>query len=407
MENREKADAGVLRVQMFGGFSMTWNDVQIIGGSKVRESQFAYLMQFLLHHRKEGAGRDELAEILFGEREVGDINHSLRSVLYNARKKLRGAGLPDVEYIRQENGTYYWTDEIPVAEDTEEFEELFRIAQETEEPDKKLDCLLRACYRYSGEFLPNQLSVIWVAQESMRFQNMFYACVEETATLLRIYEEWQQMKELGTYVSRIYPFANWEIITMEALVSMGCVAEARKLYDDTAESYMREMGLRPSKRMKEYLDKLGKTLSHRYAVLDAIQNDLSEDKGEQPGGYLCSWPIFQGIYQIIERIMERSGQSVFLMLCTVVDSKGNPMEEGATLEKLSERLEEAICCSVRHGDAVTKYGKGQYLVLLQGTTREDCQIIQKRINYKFIVGRQRTGIKYYVNSVICSKDTFG
>ena len=139
-------------------------------------------------------------------------------------------------------------------------------------------------------------------------------------------------------------------------------------------------------------------MKHRYEVLDAIQSDLSGDcEKEDGGGYVCTYPVFQGIYHMVRRIMERGGQSVYLMLCTVVDSRGNPMKDGPMLEELSERLGEAICQSVRHG-------KGQYLVLLINTTRENCEIVQRRINYHFIVGRQRTGVQYYVNSVICEQE---
>ena len=72
------------------------------------------------------------------------------------------------------------------------------------------------------------------------------------------------------------------------------------------------------------------------------------------------------------------------------------------LEELSRRLGDAIRHSVRHSDAISKYGPGRYLVLLVNTTHENCSIIQKRINDNFIIGRQRTGIKYCVKSVICS-----
>ena len=104
------------------------------------------------------------------------------------------------------------------------------------------------------------------------------------------------------------------------------------------------------------------------------------------------------------RVMERSGQSVHLMLCTIVDSKGNTMRDGSMLDGLSERLGEAIRVSVRRSDAISRYGKGQYLVLLMNTTLENCRILQKRINYHFIVGRQRTGIQYHINSVLCTPD---
>ena len=70
------------------------------------------------------------------------------------------------------------------------------------------------------------------------------------------------------------------------------------------------------------------------------------------------------------------------------------------MDELSLRMEKAICDSVRHGDIVSRYSKGQYVVLLINTTRENCSVVQRRINRNFVVGRQRTGIQYYVNSVI-------
>lgn len=396
----KKMDEEMLQVRMLGGFSVTYKGIQIAGGPKARESQFAYLMQMLLYHGRKGVSRRELEEVLFGEREVGNVHHSLRSVLYNARKRLQKAGLPDMEYICQEKGQLYWTEKIPAETDVKKFKELCQLAEEAKEPGERLAYLLDACYCYSGDFLPQQSGVIWIAQEARCCRKMFFSCVEEAAEFLRMQEDWQRMKELGVYASRISPFADWETITMEALVSMGWMSEARKLYDETVEAYVREQGFRPSRKLMELLEQLGDCMDHQYAVLDAIQSELTEEE-RVDSGYLCPWPVFQGIYQMERRILERSGQSVYLMLCTIVDSKGNPMEEGNVLEELSKRLETAVCSSVRHGDAVTRYGKGQYLVLLVNTTREDCSVVQKRINSRFLVGRQRTGIKYYVSSVVC------
>lgn len=398
-----KMEEEILQVQMLGGFSVTFKGMQIAGGPKARESQFAYLLQMLLHHGRDGVSRRQLEEALFGEREVGNVHHSLRSVLYNAKKRLQKTGLPEAEYIYQAKGRLYWTEEIPVETDVQRFENCCRLAEETEDSGERLAHLLDACYCYSGDFLPQQVGIIWIAQEARRYQGMFFSCVEEAVALLRVQEDWLRMKELGVYVSRISPYADWETVTMEALVSLGWMADARKLYDETVEAYVREQGFRPSKKLMELLERLGTGMDHRYAMLDAIQSELAEEE-QASSGYLCPWPIFHGIYQMIGRLLERNGQSVYLMLCTIVDSKGNPMEEGTVLEELSKRLETAVCSSVRHGDAVTRYGKGQYLVLLVNTTREDCGVVQKRINDRFLIGRQRTGVRYYVSSVVCPTD---
>ena len=186
---------------------------------------------------------------------------------------------------------------------------------------------------------------------------------------------------------------------MEALVSLGRYDEARKLYDDTAEFYFNEQGLRPSKKMLQQLDRLGDGIQHQHAVLDEIQADLTEKGENTPGGYLCSYPIFAGIYRMVERMMERGGQSVYLMLCTVIDGKGNPMRDGPMLDEMSRRMGDAVRSSIRRGDAMCQYGKGQFLALLVNTTRENCSVVQKRISERFIVGRQRSRIEYYVKSV--------
>lgn len=400
-----KIDDNILRVQMFGTFSMTWNGMPVTGRSKSRETQFAYLMQILLHSRASGVSRDRLEHILFEDRDIADIHHAMRSVIYNAKKKLKAAGLPDVNYIRQHKGVYHWTEEIPVFEDAAEFDRLTLKARGEEDPAEALKLYLDACHCYTGEFLGAQVGILWAAQEARRYRALFFACVEKAAELLRSSQDYPQMEALGLYAARVSPLADWETITMEALVSMGRYEDARKLYDNTVELYFQEQGLRPSGRLMELLDRLGSQMGHHYEVLDEIQGKLTEGSGVPPGGYLCPYPVFQGIYRMVARMMERGGQSVYLMLCTVVDSKGIPMREGPLLGELSHRLEEAIRLSVRRGDAINRYGAGQYLLLLVNTTRENCRILQKRINCRFLTGRQRTGVRYYVNSVICEADS--
>lgn len=160
--------------------------------------------------------------------------------------------------------------------------------------------------------------------------------------------------------------------------------------------------MRPSVRLTQLLRGMGDQLDHTYTTLDEIQGLLSGNEEGVFGGYVCNWPVFEGIYRMMTRMLERSGQSVYLMLCTLVDGKGNPVENTSALEQLSEKFSEAIRLSVRRSDVVNRYGKGQYLVLLFNTTWENCRILQKRINSRFRLGRQRTGIQYHIKSVICT-----
>ena len=394
----------VLYVKMFGEFSVTWNGKRITGGSGAGDTQFGTLLQYLIHNRDRKTDRSALEELLFAGREIQDRGHAMRSIVYNARKRLRAACLPEAEYIRRQGSVYGWTDEIRVAEDASRMDGLCREMAVQSDEERRLQLCLEACRCYRGEFLEAQAKADWAEREARRYRELFCTCMEEAVKLLRKKKDYASLEALGLYAAKVHPLADWETVTMEALAASGRIEEARKFYDDTVSFYFQEQGMRPSRRLTELLQRLGGQMGHPYAVFDERQEELSESREKAPGGYVCTYPVFEGIYRMMVRMLERNGQSVYLMLCTVVDSKGNPVQEGSVLEQLSVRLCEAIRCSVRRSDAVNQYGKGQYLVLLFNTTRENCKILQKRINSRFQIRRQRIGVQYRVKSVICTPE---
>lgn len=400
MANSER-QAEPIRVKMFGAFSAGYRGKSLTG-TKTSESQFNYLLQVLLHAGPEGVHRDQLEQALFAGKDLENVHHAAQSVIYNAKKKLRAMGLPEVNYITQKDGVYTWTAEIPIEEDAAEFERMIREAEETEDREKKLDLYLDAAFLYTGGFLESQTGAYWAAREERRYLALFCELMEKTAELLRQRSDFIRLEDLGLHAARVHPLSDWETLTMEAMVSMGRYDDARRFYEKTVELYLEEQGLRPSDKMMEMLDRLGGQMEHQYELLDNIQEKLSEPE-RLIGGYECAYPIFLGNYQIMERAMERGGQTVYLMLCTIVDSKGSPMRSGPMLLELSERLGEAIHLSTRRSDVICRYGRGQYLVLLTNTTLENCKVVQRRINEHFITRRQRTGVEYHVNSVFCNE----
>lgn len=389
----------VLYVKMLGGFSMSYNGKTIAGSSKSSISQNNALLQILIHSREKGVTRDRLEELLFGDREVDNAHHSLRSVIYNAKKYLEKAGLPKLNYIISEKDAFYWTNEIEVVEDAYEFEKLYMKAGEETDPRRRLESYLKASYEYGGEFLPMQTNNVWAVRESMRYEKIFAECVENAGRILREFEDYERMKELGQYASVIAPLSDWESLTMEALVRMRKYDDAIRLYEHTVNYYLDELGIHPSGKIVEWFEHLGKGITHQHSVLEEIQKDLNGNDSESSGGFLCIYPVFQGIYRSNRRLLDRMGTSSYLMLCTILDGKGNPMKEGTVLDRLSDRLIESARTSVRRGDTLCSYGKGQCLILLVNTSREDCSIVQQRINKSFIVGRQRISIKYDISSV--------
>jgi len=395
--------AAPLVVKMLGGFSMSYAGAEIIDGRQAG-SQFCGLMEAVLYCHRTGAERAVIKEILFEDREVDDIQHAIRNVIYNAKRRLAAAGLPGENLIEVRKGIYYWTDKVPLELDTEQMEDLSGEAAAETDPARQLDLLLRAVRLYRGPFLDQLSSAVWAAHEARRLREVFRGCVSRAAELLRAQKCYKELRELGEIAAATDPYADWEVLIVEALSALGRYEEAERFCEKTIDLYIEEHGQRSSSYVRALANRLSASLIHRHEDLEDIQEKLVEQQTETRGGFACSYPAFQEVYRILARTMDRQRDRIFIMLCTVVDGKGNPMKEGAKLEELSDKLSAAIVRSVRHSDTVTRYGKGQFLVLLVNTTRENCSVVQSRVNKNFLVGRQRTGVEYAIKSVIITPD---
>ena len=390
-----------INVKTFGGFSIRYKDSELSFGNQ-SESQMVQLLQLLLHFRRQGLSRDLAKAALFGDRDVDDVSHSIRNIIYNLRKRLKALGLPDSQYVVKKKGVYFWCDDIKVIEDASEFETAFDNAMNCEDNEQKIDMLTNACYMYAGRFLAGNESSVWSAQEAERYREIFSDCVIELTDMLRDAHKYKQLLDVSTYASKVDPFSEWEIMTLEALGRLGKFDRTESFYRKTVDMYVKEYGGRANSYVREFINRIGLKLVVGHESLEEIQSKISNPDDYPREGYYCSLPVFQEIYRMTERMMERSGEKIFLMLCTILDSKGNPMREGSRLEELSERLRQTIIESVRHTDTVTRYGKGQYLVLLINTTEEDCSVVSKRISSRFIREGQRTSLSYSVSNIIVS-----
>ena len=396
-ESTEKEN--VLYVKTFGGFKVRLNGKEIAEGDQ-RGNQIRMLIQLMLHYKNNGVSRDLVKATLFEDRDIDDVSHAIRNLLYNARKRIREVGLPDGEYIKQVKGVYYWIGDIEVEEDADVFEQTYTEAQEESDPKKQVELYQKCIMIYSGRFLAGQDSTVWVFREAERYRAMFHDCVKKVAEYHRSVHRYTALHRIGEYAVSVDPFSEWEVLVLEGLMGMGEYSKAESYYDATVDMYIQEYGNKSNEYVRDLIKKLGAYLFYQNDTIEQIQERLSNSGESAHHGYYCPLPVFQELYRTVERTMERAGEKIFLMVCTIVDSKGNAMREGPKLDELSERLKEAIIKSVRRTDTITKYGKGQYLVLLINTTRENCAVIEKHINSNYIQRRQRTGVAYSVNGII-------
>ena len=82
-------------------------------------------------------------------------------------------------------------------------------------------------------------------------------------------------------------------------------------------------------------------------------------------------------------MMERSGISMYIMLCTLKHGNGTVKWEESKDRAASKKLASAISGSLRKGDFYTRYSYTQYLIMFSEIKLENCKIVSDRIRANF------------------------
>lgn len=371
-----------LKVRLFGKEEITYGEKSVLSGKNTL-TKGTKLLLILLYAGEKGITRAKLLEDLYGREERLDTANNLRVLIHRLKKSFTEAGLPDYEYIIKKSGVYKWNSPMQVQIDALEMEEMIQTAREKSGAEK-ISNLEKACRMYTGNFMQSLSGDEWVIYEAMKYKKMYTDALRQVCQWKMEHDEYETVIELCGGASELYPYDEWQSFTIESYIAMGKYKEAFLEYDHTVNLLVEELGVEPSEKMLDQFRRISAHVSGHPSRIEDIQRKLQE-KSREKGAFFCSLPGFQDVYRVSSRWMERTGQSVFLLVCTLTDYQGLPLEKSEKRELMSRVLYEAIKNSLRRSDSFTKYNQVQYLVMLMGTNEEDCQIVIDRITRCFSV----------------------
>lgn len=370
-----------LKVKMFGKAEIIYRGTDILSNRHTATKAIRLLL-ILLYHGEEGIARTRLLEELYGREDMADSANNLRVTVHRLKKMLEEAGLPAYDYIMTKGGVYRWNAPIETIVDAHEFQRLLEEAEEKEDDAQRAECITEAVELYRGEFLSQMSGDEWVLMENIRYKNLYENALRWLCAYRKSCGEYQEILRIVEPACNIYPLDEWQSIKIDCYIEMNQYEDAMAEYEKTAKYLFEELGVSPSDRMLKQFEVMSEGISGRPKRIREIKSTLQEDTMEK-GAFYCTAPSFRDAYRMTRRNMERNGQSVYLMLCTITDGKGHYMAESKKLEAMSDVLYQAIQSSLRRCDLFTRYSAAQYLVMLTGINEENCDIVEKRIIEEF------------------------
>ena len=392
-----------LQIQLFGGLAITYEGKSISIG-KNKTSKYIQLLEIVWLSGKDGISKDSLMNILYDREEQSNLNNSFNNLIYQMHKQLKKSGLPDCDYVVNVDGVFYTDDNVEITSDAVDFFDLVTKAREANDQAEEMKLYKEAFDLYRSELLPELSTQEWVIIKSVQLQKMYSECVVALGEYYNKRKDYESMFRIYKKAADLYPDDEWQIGEINALIGMDSYKEAYRVYNETVRYYTDELGVTPSNDLMDCYNKMSRQITNMPSKILQIRDDILEHRenvaGHSSAAYDCSYPSFIDAYHILSRNMERTGQSVYMMLLTLVDYEGKKISNQSKLETKGRLLQEAVSYTLRQGDTYCKYSSSQYLLLLVGTSKESCKIVYRRIltKYKMLAG-PRAEIDYSVVSL--------
>lgn len=403
----------VLKVQMFGGFSMFYGN-EVIIMHKIGNSKSVRLLQMLLLSLEGGIAKNELLDNLYGwneKAEVGNRNRNLNNLIYRLKGQLTSCGLPEDEYVELSEGRCCFKSRVPLELDTRKFEELIEEAGE-KEGEERIALLEKANEIYGGELLPANQSDMWFFQKGNYYKGLYVQMVQDLEQEYVRKGNYKDRIKLYTRAMAIYPFENWQTRLIRCNLELYNYEEALDIYNSTMELYAREMGTPPMTEMQECFEGLEVLDIHHRKEAGDVNGIKSKDKffserrnelkkaifGEKAkGAYYCTYPSFVDYCRLVARAKERSRFNAVLMFLTLSQKGKKNFQKQIDLQEEMVLLKKALQDSLRIGDAYTRYGNRHFILMLVKTEEKACSSIFQRIEKAYTQRLGRGELWYYTD----------
>lgn len=352
----------------------------------------------MLSHPGKAFFPEVILDKIWPGNDYSDPNLVLRAQIYRLRQVLGNTPHnPNLAAnIVYSTGCYGWEKRTDYCLDTDEFTAIADEAQPliAGDPDRAIDLYMNAVSLYKGEYLPEISFSEWLEPLRATYHETYLIYVMILIELLKDKRDYPEIIKLCEQALSIDYFEERiHIKLIEALLAEDQVTRARVHYNEATSAFYREMGIKPSKHMRN-LYRFMETETKEFELdLTTIQERLT-GKEAANGACLCDSELFHYFYKLEQLRTERNGQSILLGLLTLTGPNYMPADK-AILKEVMNNLEGVILDSLRKGDLVTRWNDAQFLLMLPGLNREQSDDVIIRIENNFHEKFSLMGLKFH------------
>lgn len=374
-----------IRVEMLGGFSVWVNGQQIVDDAPKLTKPWQ-LFCYLVLHREKFVSNRKLIAMLWTDDDLTDPANVLKNAVYSLRKELCGGESFTDSPIIYSTGGYRFDPAVDLDLDVDRFAALCEQTRAEQAQERRMQLCKDAVAAYRGDFLPQLDQDLWVVPLTLDYKRLYLECVHELCEIL-----WQKRmhKELLDVASTASVFDSLDdktvVYLFRALDALRMYRVIVTTYSKIAQGYEDALGGDPPAEAQRIYNAASERINKTEQDIIVIKTELTgteQATRPQRGAYFCSYSTLKHMYSFLKRAAERNGQVLVLALFTLTPGK-NVAPNQYDMTRAMAEFKVVSMNNLRKADAISRYSRNQYVMLLSVTSLEDGRLVRDRIRESF------------------------
>lgn len=373
-----------VKVEMLGGFSV-WVNGNLIVEDATKLTKPWQLFCYLVLHREKFVSNRKLIAMLWADDMLTDPANVLKNAVYSLRKELCGGESLTDSPIIYSTGGYRFDPAVDLWLDVDHFAELCTQAAEAE-GDAKMELCQKAVDAYKGDFLPQLDQDLWVVPLALDYKRKYLDCAHELCEAFWQRKLYRELLDLASAAIEVDPLD--ERITVFLFRAMDALKMYRVIvttYSKTSQQYEDALGGEPPLEAQRIYNAASERINKTEQDIIVIKTELSgaeHTSRPQRGAYYCSYSNMRHMYSLMKRAAERNSQVLVLALFTLTPARNVGTTQYDLIRAMAE-FKVVAMNNLRKADAISRYSRNQYVMLLSVTSLEDGRLVRDRIRESF------------------------
>lgn len=242
----------ILQAQLFGGFSLIYDNTAVTG---IHSARLQSLLAFLILHSDSPQSRQQVAFLFWPDTSEAQARNNLRQFLFQLRQTL-----PDSDrFLQVDTNTIFWKTDDQQIIDVLLFKRAIKDANlYNQRGDQSLQgvVLEKAVSAYQGDLLPGSYDD-WIEPEREGLRLQSQNAHRKLIQILETQREYTLALMIGQRLLNLDPLDEGTYVTLMRLHALNDdLTSARRIYQNAVKTLQRELGVEPGELLRSTYQRL-------------------------------------------------------------------------------------------------------------------------------------------------------